>query len=75
MIELMSDYSKGDFWQVDQNFLKEKIYPLVKDDCFVHDEFFDRKPFPTPRDGGVDHEGNPENFIGKPVDENDKRIR
>jgi protein O-GlcNAc transferase len=75
IIELMSEYSKGDFWQVDQNFLKEKIYPLVKDDCFVHDEFFDRKPFPTPREGGVDHEGNPENFIGKPVDENDKRIR
>ena len=33
-------YVKGNFWQVDQNFLREIIYPLIKDQAFVHDEFF-----------------------------------
>jgi protein O-GlcNAc transferase len=45
----IEEYSKGNFWQVDQNFLKEIIYPRIKDDCFVHDEFFEKKPFPTKR--------------------------
>ena len=40
MKEMIDEYTKGDFWQVDQNFLKEKIYPLVRGDVFVHDEFF-----------------------------------
>ena len=48
---MISDYVKGDFWQVDQNFLKEKIYPIVKDDSLVHDPFFEKKPFPTTREG------------------------
>ena len=43
-------YTKGDFWQVDQNFLNEILYPEVKDKAFVHDEFFEAKPFPTKRD-------------------------
>jgi hypothetical protein len=75
MKNLISEYSKGEFWQVDQNFLREKIYPLVQNNTYVHDEFFEKKPFPTQREGGVDHDGNPENFVGEPVDENDIRIR
>ena len=54
---LIDDYKKGDFWQVDQNFLKEKIYPLIKGNCLVHDEFFEKKPFPYPRDD--------KNFVGQ----------
>jgi hypothetical protein len=42
-------YVKGDFWQVDQNFLKEIVYPKVKNNTFVNDEFFEKKPFPTNR--------------------------
>lgn len=49
MKELIDDYIKGDFWQVDQNFLKEKIYPIVKNNSLVHDEFFEKKPFPSSR--------------------------
>ena len=49
--------------QVDQIFLRDYIYPLVKDDSFVHDEFFERKPFPTKR--------NNLEFIGEVYDEND----
>ena len=75
MSELIHKYSKGEFWQVDQNFLREKIWPLVMDDCFVHDEFFDRKGrnavaknFPTLRVGGLDKENNPVNYVGKCVE-------
>lgn len=67
MKEMIDDYIKGDFWQVDQNFLKEKIYPLIKDDCFVHDEFFNyniyKKTFPTKRKG--------QEFVGESFDQFD----
>ena len=52
MKKLIDEYIKGSFWQVDQNFLREKIYPLVKDNSLVHDEFFDKKPFPIKRENG-----------------------
>jgi protein O-GlcNAc transferase len=54
---LIEKYHKGDFWQVDQNFLREHIYPMVKEDCYVHDEFFEINPFPHPRIG--------KNFVGQ----------
>ena len=44
--KLINKFTKGDFWQVDQNFLTKYIYPIVKDDSLVHDEFFEKKPFP-----------------------------
>ena len=40
MTDYINSYVKGDFWQVDQNFLKEKIYPIVREHAFVHDEYF-----------------------------------
>lgn len=53
MQTLMDNYDKGNFWQVDQNFLKEKVYALVVNNSIVHDEFFNyesfKKPFPCPR--------------------------
>tara|TARA_R110002074_G_scaffold127756_4_gene267517 strand:- start:2721 stop:3401 length:681 start_codon:yes stop_codon:yes gene_type:complete len=50
MKDLVKDYSKGDFWQVDQNFLRDVVYPQVIDNTFVHDEFFGGFAYPTPRD-------------------------
>jgi hypothetical protein len=67
---MMDNYKKGDFWQVDQNFLREKIYPLVKDRSFVHDEFFESRPFPTPREG--------REYVGEAFDEkevHDQKLR
>lgn len=61
----IDEYAKGNFWQVDQNFLREKIWPLVKDNCVIHDEFFDHKPFPTPRFNNE--------FVGDVFDANDNR--
>ena len=65
MKQLIDEYNKGDFWQVDQNFLREKIYPLVKLNSCVHDEFFQHCSFPTAR--------NQYEFVGDVFDENDKR--
>jgi hypothetical protein len=67
--ELISNYSKGDFWQVDQNFLKEKIYPIVNDKSFIHDSYYNFnenvKRFTTER---INQE-----FVGEVYDENDLR--
>jgi len=64
MKELIAEYVKGDFWQVDQNFLTQIIYPRVRDNSCVHDEFFAKKPFPYPRDS--------KHFVGQAYAGNDK---
>lgn len=66
MVEDIDKYSKGDVWQVDQNFLRDCIYPKVKDDSVVHDEYFEKKSFPAERVSGC--------FIGQAFDENDERL-
>ena len=53
MEDLIKGYSKGNFWQVDQNFLRDEVYPLVVGSSFVHDEFHrfepHARPFPVQR--------------------------
>lgn len=66
MVEYINEYSKGDFWQVDQNFLRECIYPKVKDDALVHDEYFEKNSFPAKRESGC--------FVGQAFDEDDERL-
>ena len=67
--ELISNYSKGNFWQVDQNFLKEKIYPIISNKSFIHDSYFSynisSKKFPSER---INKE-----FVGDVFDENENR--
>ena len=66
--QMISDYDTGIFnnkYQVDQNFLREIIYPFIKDKAIVHDEFFERIDFPKPRNGTE--------FVGDVFDENDIR--
>jgi protein O-GlcNAc transferase len=63
MKEQIETYVKGNFWQVDQNFLKDIIYPIVKNNSLVHDEFFDKKPFPSNREK--------DRFVGQAFNEND----
>lgn len=65
MKELIKNYTKGNYWQIDQNFLREIIYPIVLEKSFVHDEFFENKNFPTKR---IDNE-----FVGDVFDENNNR--
>jgi hypothetical protein len=67
--ELINDYTKGDFWQVDQNFLRERIYPLVINNNFTHDSYLnytpDSSPFPSER---INRE-----FVGDVFDETENR--
>lgn len=67
MIHLMKSYKKGDFWQVDQNFLREVIWPRVAYTTFTHDPFFSKIPFPTARNGLE--------FIGQVWDENENTVQ
>ena len=59
----IEEYTKGDYWMVDQNFLRDIVYPKVKNISMVHDEFFERKPFPTKR--------TPREFVGQPFNSDD----
>lgn len=67
--ELINEYTKGNFWQVDQNFLREKIYPIVVNTSFTHDSClnytYGSKPFPSER---INRE-----FVGDVFDENEIR--
>ena len=51
MKHLVNKFAKGDFWQVDQNFLKQVIYPIIQNNSLVHDEFFEHNPYPSVREG------------------------
>lgn len=58
------------FWQVDQNFLREKVYPRVIDNCFIHDNYChfgenNCKDFPSERIN--------KHFVGEIFDEFDNR--
>ena len=67
--EDITKYNKGNFWQVDQNFLKEKIYPKILKNSLTHDSFFKVEintiPFPSER---INKE-----FVGDSFDENNVR--
>lgn len=57
-------YKKNNQYQVDQNFLRDIVYPRVKNYALVHDEFFENKPFPSQR---IEEE-----YVGAPYNENDQ---
>lgn len=71
----MNEYFKNSKWanvrEVDQWFLKECIYPVVKDHSFISDEFvnFEGRSVPINRDRQIDNYA----FIGEPFDENDNQ--
>lgn len=60
---------------VDQTFLAEEVYPIVKDDCLFHSEHYECNPagrsiqkrFPSP-------DRYPDNHIGAAIDENDDYV-
>jgi hypothetical protein len=62
----IESYIKGDFWQVDQNFLRDIIYPIVKNNSLVHDEFFDKKPFPS--------KNEPKRFVSQAFNDKDEML-
>jgi hypothetical protein len=66
MRALIDTYPKGDFWQVDQEFLETVIAPRVRDHWLEHDEYFARRRFPTARIG--------RQFVGQPFDAFDRPL-
>ena len=50
MKTLCSQYNKEDLKQSDQNFLRDVIYPIVKDKSYTHDTFFQKSQLPGARD-------------------------
>lgn len=63
--EALREYSKSTEPQYfyDQLFLAGYIWPLLKDSCMIHDEFFSNSPFPSMRETG--------RFVGQSYDEFD----
>ena len=64
--DLIFKYPKQDRWGTDQVIITQQIYPLFTNDMVVHDEFFEKKPYPMKRDGYK--------FVGCQYDENDKPV-
>lgn len=65
MKELIESYNKGNYWQVDQEFLSRVIFPIVRNDTMFIDDFFGGIRFPSNR---INYE-----FVGDSFDENDNR--
>jgi hypothetical protein len=67
IVNKINEYIKTDKfindYNVDQNFLRDYIYPLVKEKAIIHDPFFDNLPFPTKRIG--------RQFVGQPFNADD----
>ena len=69
---MIADYDKGEYdnkHQVDQMFLKEKVWPLVKDKAHVNDEWFAKIPFPPNAPARTET-----NFVGNAFNEHDQMI-
>jgi len=73
--DAMKQYFETSKWanvrEVDQWFLKECIYPVVKDYAFINDEFvnFEQRSTSIDRSRELDNYA----FIGEPFDENDNQ--
>lgn len=63
---LLENRNRSHYWQVDQEFLKSIVYPIVRYNAMVHDEFFENKKFPTERTDSFE-------YVGESFDENDNR--
>lgn len=65
---MIQDYDTKEYhnkYQVDQNFLREVVWPLVRDKAIVHDPYFSTgHEFPTTREDMHD-------FVGQVFDENE----
>lgn len=62
---LLENFSSTNRYGTDYEFLGKVLYPIIGNDKVVHDEFFDKKPFPTLRQDSE--------FVGDVFDENDNR--
>lgn len=62
---MINSFNKEDIYGTDYIFFDKKLYPIIKDDKIVHDEFFDQKSFPKSREKNE--------FVGDVFDEFNNR--
>ena len=65
LINSLRNFNPTNEYGTDYVFFNNVLYPQVKDLSLVHDEFFEKKPFPTKRKNFE--------FVGEVYDENDLR--
>jgi len=65
MENLLKNFKVKNLYGTDYDFLGNVLYPIIKNDKLVHDEFFDNKPFPIARQN--------KEFVGDVFDRNDVR--
>lgn len=62
--------ANNNFWQVDQNFLREYVYPKVRDYSLIHDTY---NLFDEPQSQKFSQDRTDKGFVGEIYDENDNR--
>jgi len=67
MKDLIDNFSQQDQYGTDYNFFNQVVMPIVKDDCLIHDEFFEKNPFPEVRE---QYE-----FVGKVFDAKENEVK
>ena len=72
MHKKLLNYEFADEYMADQKFLAEEIYPHVKDDCLIHDEYYDLED--TPKRKIQREKLSTLSHIGCALDENDVYI-
>lgn len=65
LCEILQNWSKGNYYGTDYDFLQKGIMPIAATDNMTHDPFFEQKPFPKDRIGNE--------FVGDVFDANDCR--
>ena len=67
MKELINAYSQSDTYGTDYHFFNDSVMPtLDSSNIMIHDEFFNKTPFPTSRQGLE--------FVGEVFDENENNV-
>jgi len=61
---LIAEHEPRRYFQTDQDLLRARVFPLIAGRAHVHDEFFEGRPFPVPRQGAE--------FVGEGFDEHDR---
>lgn len=63
--DLIGGFTRLNKWGSDQDFLAKIVYPRIRHSALIHDPFFYKLPFPSPRRNFE--------YIGDIFDENDQR--
>ena len=72
-LNIISNYR--DEYQEDQRYLREEIWPIVKNHSLIHDEFFGGVSFPSIRKNFDDFVGQQYDYKDNPVSENSNILR